>query len=422
MIAFCLFLLVGCYTGRSFVVAPNVFHHTNPELVFGNVPPDFQKSEMEVLYVTDRVATIEKEGLKYGPGRAKRVAFGTAIVRLDPMPTWRELVEDSVRPDRAKNYELKEGKVAELGSFNPNWDNLLVGQDGIRLASQTIDEMREQQNVLHGLLRNRLAKNSHKDAYVYIHGFNNDFDSAVFRVAELWHYLGRVGVPIAYTWPAGFGGIRGYAYDRESGEFTVFHLKQFLRTLAACPEVERIHLIAHSRGTDVTISALRELHIACRAAGKSTKDELKLENLILAAPDLDEDVFMQRFVAENLIQAAKRTTIYVSPNDNAIRLADLVFASNRRIGQLSPRDFSPKVRKALSQLPQMQVIECKVTDFSTSHDYVFAHPAALSDLILVLRDRRDPGAANGRPLQQPVEGIWELTNDYLLARANADKK
>ena len=45
------------------------------------------------------------------------------------------------------------------------------------------------------------------------------------------------------------------AHDRESGEFTVYHLKQCLRAVAACPDVERVHLIAHSRGTDVTISA-----------------------------------------------------------------------------------------------------------------------------------------------------------------------
>ena len=64
-------------------------------------------------------------------------------------------------------------------------------------------------------------------------------------------------------------------------------------------------------------------------------------------------------------------------------------------------------------MPNVQFIECKVTGIMLTHSYVFTHPAALSDLILVLRDRLPPGIMNGRPLRQPTEGIWELTDDYL---------
>jgi esterase/lipase superfamily enzyme len=267
-------------------------------------------------------------------------------------------------------------------------------------------------SAFHRMLQARLAENEYKDVFIFIHGFNNSFEDAVFRAAEVWHFLGRVGVPLVYTWPAGYGGIRGYAYDRESGEFTVSHLKSCLQAVACCPGVERVHLIAHSRGADVTISALRELHVACRAQGRSTQKELKLVNLVLAAPDLDEDVFLQRFVAENVLAAARRTTIYSSPRDKAMELADLIFASRGRVGSLAPHDFSPRARQALAQLPNLQFVDCKVTHFSNTHDYVFTHPAALSDLILVLRTRSDPGVEHGRPLIQTAEGVWELSDAY----------
>ena len=78
------------------------------------------------------------------------------------------------------------------------------------------------------MVSQRLAQTPHKDVYVYIHGFANTFDDAVFRAAELWHFMGRQGVCIAYTWPSGYGGPFGYFHDRESGEYTVLHLKQFL--------------------------------------------------------------------------------------------------------------------------------------------------------------------------------------------------
>lgn len=406
------FATVGCVGGRSLVATPYLLANSDPKAAFACCPPRQQDPMMEVIYVTDREPIVGSKTLQYGYGRSKRVAFGTAQVQLDPMPTWDQLVKDSTRLDRRQSYDLKLGEVREVGAFDAMWDRLEVGPEGFRLCQDAKCQIDDQRNKLYSLVQDRLAQSEQKDVFVYVHGVNNAFDYNVFRIAELWHFMGRVGVPIAYSWPAGLGGIRGYAYDRESGEFTVFHLKQFLRTLAACPGVERIHIIAHSRGTDVAISALRELHVACQAQGKSTQEELKLENLVLAAPDLDEDVFVQRFVAENLLRAAKRTTIYASRRDKVIELADVVFASGKRLGQLGPRDFQPHVRHALARLPNLQFVECDVTRFSTSHDYTFAHPAALSDLILVLRERRDPGP--GRPLKQNTEGIWELTNDYML--------
>ena len=45
-------------------------------------------------------------------------------------------------------------------------------------------------------------------------------------MAEFWHFLGRLGVPLKYTWPAGRPGLNGYSYDRESSEFTVNHRRR----------------------------------------------------------------------------------------------------------------------------------------------------------------------------------------------------
>ena len=63
-----------------------------------------------------------------------------------------------------------------------------------------------------------------------------------------------------------------------------------LRGLAAIPEVERVEVFAHSRGTDIVTSAIRELLIESRAAGMDVREELKIEHLVLLAPDLDLEV------------------------------------------------------------------------------------------------------------------------------------
>jgi esterase/lipase superfamily enzyme len=252
-----------------------------------------------------------------------------------------------------------------------------------------------------------------KDVFLYVHGFNNTFEDAVFRLGMMWHMSGRAGVPIAYTWPAGRGGLTGYAYDRESGEFTIFHLKKFIKAVAASPDVERIHLIAHSRGTDVVCTALRELNIEIRSKNLRTQEQLKLENLVLAAPDMDADVFEQRFAIEDLHLVARRTTVYLSSTDVALALSDWLFDSKARMGNLTTEKFTEDAKKKLSQLKNFWFIDCKVKGYSSSHDYAFAHPAVLSDLILLLRDDKDPGAENGRPMKQRFTSVWEIDNDYL---------
>lgn len=115
----------------------------------------------------------------------------------------------------------------------------------------TLREYRVSEQAFRAALNQRLALAPKKEVTIYLHGYNNSFEDAAFTLAELWHFMGREGVPLLYTWPADRGGIRGYAYDRESGQFTLYHLKQLLRSLARFPEVEKVHIVAHSRGTDV---------------------------------------------------------------------------------------------------------------------------------------------------------------------------
>lgn len=397
--------LSGCH--RYLVETPTLLRHPDARRLYAACPVECQSAEARVLYATDRAR--EGTPLRYGFNRSPSLAFGVAEVRLKPDPSWGELIEESTTEKRARDFALQVANVQELGRVPQATEKAAVA-----LARHEETEARRREFGV--LLQSRLAKTAHKDVYIFVHGFNNTFDDAVFRTAEVWHFMGRVGVPIAYTWPAGRGGIRGYAYDRESGEYTVGHLRRFIQAVADCPDVERIHLVAHSRGCDVTISALRELHLMYSAQGKSTRQALRLDNLVLAAPDVDEDVFLQRFVGEGLLHAAQRTTIYASGHDRAIELTDLIFASRRRLGMLAAKDINPKMRRGLANLPNVQFIECKLSGLWIGHSYAFTHPAALSDLILVLRDRRPPGAENGRPLRQPAEGIWELTDDYLTGR------
>lgn len=408
----------GCATRTYLIATPTVCASPDARARYEALPESLHHTAMQILYAVDRAAEEPTDvGLRYSATRSGYLAFGLATVEIEPALTWEQLVSESTGGRRAATRQLRVTSAVECGLLAMPLTRMEVRDGRYRLHSSALKELEQSQEALRKTLRERMQASSSRDVYIFVHGFNNSFDDALFRIAQIWHFMGRRGVPIAYSWPAGRGGLFGYAYDRESGEFTVYHLKRFISAVAACPEVERIHLIAHSRGTDVAVSALRELNIHFKARGLPTREQLKLEDLVLAAPDLDADVFEQRYAIEDLHSAVGRTTVYLSKGDLALSLSNWLFGGSARLGTLTLGQLSPEAQRKLSQLSGFSLIECDVSGYSTSHDYAFAHPAVVSDMILLLRDNRAPGAANGRPLERPSEGVWRITNAYLRPEA-----
>jgi esterase/lipase superfamily enzyme len=410
------YALVGC-RGAQLMPTPNLYvqSSSNP---FATIAPSLRTNTVDVLYATDRQPVHQQDPtLAYSNKRSPSLAFGSCVVEIGDNVSWETLVEESRQRQRSEKLPLYMRTITEQGRF-PATPLPLVrsnGQIETDPAAQAVQDQVAAQ--LRQTLRERLALTSRKDVYVYIHGFNNSFTDAAFVMAQLWHFLGREGVPIIYTWPAGAGGgLRGYTHDRESGEYTLFHLKQFLRILATTPEVERIHLIAHSRGTDVATSALRELFIEARGAGKSLRSVSKLSNVVLAAADLDMEVVNQRLGAERIGLGIDRITIYVSQTDRAIGFSGCLFVSARRIGQMRPEDLTAEQRRDLEVGARTQIIDARVSTGLVGHSYFYSHPAVSADLVLLLRDNLEPGSP-GRPLVKRGENFWEITEGYPMVSA-----
>ncbi|MFQ5803794.1 MAG: alpha/beta hydrolase [Candidatus Methylomirabilales bacterium] len=403
------FILSGC--ARALMPTPNLYADTksNP---FADVPPQFRNNLVDVLYATDRLPFEEKDGMpQYGFGRSPSLAFGSCVVEIGKDLSWETLVHSSRGHERPFPLKLSIREITEHARFPATPIPIVRGEKGFTDDPAVASRQAAVAKQLRQELQDRLSRTPRKEAFIFIHGIKNTFEKAAFVIAELWHFLGREGVPIMYTWPAGRSGLlKGYTYDRESGEFTIYHLKQFIRILASSPALEKIHVIAHSRGTDIAASALRELFIEAKAAGINPRKKFKIANLVLVAPDLDLDVVIQRFGAERFALGVERLTMYVSEWDSAIQLASVLFTSRRRLGQLRAEDFTPEMKKTLKRYRRIEIIDVRVEN--AGHSYFREDPSASSDLILLLRDNRAPGSAHGRPLIERIANYWELYEGY----------
>lgn len=149
-----------------------------------------------------------------------------------------------------------------------------------------------------------------QSCFVFIHGFNVSFEDAARRTAQIHFDLKFQGAPVFFSWPSR-NSVRHYFSDRNEIGFSQFVIKQFLLDVAERVDAKRIHVIAHSMGADATCRAIADLG-----------DRGKIfDQIILAAPDIDREVFRLQ-LAPRLTQTSQRTTLYCSQNDFALQVSN----------------------------------------------------------------------------------------------------
>ncbi|MHC2217284.1 alpha/beta hydrolase [Rhizobium leguminosarum] len=162
---------------------------------------------------------------------------------------------------------------------------------------------------------------------VFVHGFNNRYEDAVYRFAQIVHDSHADVAPVVFTWPSR-GSIFDYNYDKESTNYSRDALEELLTRTAANPAVSDVTIMAHSMGTWLTVEALRQMAI------RNGHVASKINNVILASPDLDVDVFGRQFAS--LGKERPHFTIFVSQDDRALALSRRISGNVDRLGQIDP--------------------------------------------------------------------------------------
>ena len=275
---------------------------------------------------------------------ASRRPPSTGIVTVNiPVGHQKGIVE---RPWSVFTVELKENveKHVMLVSVRPQSKETLLGQ-------------------LDGALREQGT------AFVYVHGYYNSFADAARKTAQLAADL-NIGVPVMFSW-ASQDRFWGYFDDQESSRDAIDYLADFLDDIQARTSAKKIHLVAHSMGTEVLTQALKI--IANRNAGDARARHFA--ETILAAPDVDTGVFISAVELAKTICA--RVTTYVSSNDLAMMASNYFRKSSSRAGDSQPE---PVVIEGVDTVD----INAVSNDW-LGHNYATSNQSVLRDLWSVVQ-------------------------------------
>lgn len=170
---------------------------------------------------------------------------------------------------------------------------------------------------------------------IFVHGYNTNFPEALYRLAQIAHDSKLDATPVLFSWPSQ-AAVAGYVADKEAATYSRDYLAALMTEAVKGRGSEDVVVFGHSMGGWLVVEALRQLKLQGR------DDVLSKLNVILAAPDIDEDVFRTQMAVIGRMK--NPMTVLVSGDDRALAVSKLISASTNRVGTLDVND--PKVQEA----------------------------------------------------------------------------
>ncbi len=168
------------------------------------------------------------------------------------------------------------------------------------------------------------AEAAGREVLLYVHGYKETFQSAATGALELSEGIGFSGKRIVFAWPSK-AALLDYGYDRESAMISRDALEETLLSLLGEGGASRVHIVAHSMGTLLTIETLRQMW-----ARHGDIYAGKLGAVVLAAPDIDFDLF--EAALRRLRTIVDRITVIASTADRALEVSRRLAGGVTRVG------------------------------------------------------------------------------------------
>jgi esterase/lipase superfamily enzyme len=303
-------------------------------------------AEVVTWYATNRTPSGKTEPTKrYGTHVAQKLEYGKTVVTIPTTHKPGNIELPSIwrlerEPDPKRHFVLKD--VSPLGL-----------------------------DVVRAEMKARLQGTSTKVVLLFVHGYNVGFPEAAMRTAQLAYDLRFDGVPLFFSWPSA-AQTTAYFQDIETARLSERSFDQLLEDLAALPATD-VYVVAHSMGSRIVTEVLRS-----RVDRK--RPTKHLSELLLAAPDINAELFRNEIAPRLAALERTRTTIYASSSDLALR-ASRAMHGFERVGDTSGKVFVYKDMETIDASKVSLVMR------AFGHSYLMDSKSVLKDLHTIVRQR-----------------------------------
>ena len=280
--------------------------------VLSPVGPAPGAAQVTVYTATTRAPSSD-EALHFTSKRAHAMRFARYTVSIPPVHQPAEIEWPAGAPDASQSFAVLDRSVLQEDAF----------LDEVEAASRSATDV---------------------GAGIFVHGFNYNFAETVFRLAQLSADAALDGPQIAFSWPSQ-ATLRGYLDDLNSATYSRDYLAELIIDVAARTRGD-IAVVGHSMGAWLVMETVRQLRLQ---GYDQVIDRLRV---ILAAPDIDVDVFRQQLKVIGPLDTP--LMVLVSPDDRALLFSELLSASRPRIGTSDVRD--PAVQEA-ARANNVQIVD-----------------------------------------------------------------
>lgn len=309
-----------------------------------------KKTRYDVYYGTNRVPILERGALVgFNEERSNNISFGVCEVII---PENRPI--GKLGTSLFKDLFNKKGSSLKIESTIPLdidlfWSHLIRTSEKMKIKARPT---------------------------VFVHGYNNSFENAVLRAAQIGGDLG-IGQGIGlFSWPSQ-GKLANYSADESSADVSRYDLATFLEGYVENGSEMGINIIAHSMGCRVLLGAFEVL------ASKKSSILKEIHQVILAAADVDNRIMPHLGV--HAIEHSERITSYASGIDKALKLSGWRHKFPR-IGMTPPTYV----------IDGMDTIVVSDLDLSeNAHSYIAGSRVILTDVFSILKNGLPPESRHG---------------------------
>ena len=182
---------------------------------------------------------------------------------------------------------------------------------------------------LNAELRARSA--SQRELLLFVHGYNMTTSDAILQVGQFVEDSGFNGVPVLFTW-ASAGRLSRYVYDLNSALVARPLLIDASEILSQSIATE-YHVFAHSMGGFLTMEAI--VDVAQKGQFNRTG---RLQNVVLASPDIDIDLFRSQM--KEIGTDFDRFFVLLSKDDSALLASRRIAGGVPRVGAADAEELS----------------------------------------------------------------------------------